>query len=230
MTAPVVTRTPAASLRVTFRPDGAALLELLVDWYTVLGAAECAVDDAEGIAKVLRSWATAAQPEARPRHVARPGAASSELRHDYGRGFAVTLVQAAPRAASATAGRGDGERFVEMFGSEVPTDVGRVDAFVKQLAHAVGRCFRDARRSAEQRLAGGAYLPVLRTYLDQLRALGDDPSAYRRLEHTLVAILETERYLRIADDEGARRLVAAIDDEVSRLYGRSMDLERGGQR
>lgn len=106
-------RTPAVNLWITFRHDGAVLLELLADGYTMLGMAESHAEDLEGTMRILTAW-----------------------------------------------------------------------------------------------------------------ALRPDSRAYRRLEHSPLEVIEDERYLRIAEDERARRHVAQLDNEVSRLYGRCMDIER----
>lgn len=227
------TRAPATSLWVTFRSDGALLLELLADWYTVLRIAQSHVEDTEGTARVLASWAEGRSGDERSRRFpgrGLPRADYAELRHGYSRGVAVAFVGADQRDRSAMGGfYRDAERFVEVFGSDSPADRHQVDRFVSRLAHETGVFFRRMRAKAEQRLAGGAYLATLTGYLDQLRALRSDQSAYRRLEHTLLSIIADERYLRLAEDGRARDLIATIDDEVSALYGRWMDLERGGQ-
>lgn len=124
---------------------------------------------------------------------------------------------------------GDEQLFGQMFGSTVPAGREQLEAFAARLARKISRFFRRAQAKARQRLAGGAYLPVLSANLGCLREMRSDPSAYRRIEHTLTAIVEDERYLRVAEDVRVRELVAAIDDELGYLYGRCMDLERGGQ-
>ena len=226
-------RSPATSIWVTFRSDGGLLLELLADWYTVLGIAESHVEDTEGTARVLTSWAYGQRGDEPSRRFPGPGLPRSdfaELRDGYTRGVAVAFVGADQRDRSAMGGfYRDAEHFVEVFGSHNPADQQQAGRFVSRLAHETRVFFRRMRAKAEQRLAGGTYLAALTGYLDQLRTLRSDQSAYRRLEHTLLSIITDERYLRVAEDSRARELVAQIDDEVSFLYGRCMDLERGGQ-
>lgn len=227
------TRTPAVSLWVTFRSDGALLLELLADWYTMLGIAESHVEDTEGLATVLRSWAQGPRVEEPSRHYGGAGqrrADFAEFRHAYSRGVPVAFVGTEYRDRSAMGGfYRDAELFVEMFGSQSPADERRLERFMARLAGEMGTFFRRARAKAEQRLAGGAYFAVLTGYLDELRARRSDQSTYRLLEHTLLSLIEDERYLHLAEDSRARELIATLDDEVSVLYGRYMDLERGGQ-
>ncbi|WP_147915892.1 hypothetical protein [Ruania zhangjianzhongii] len=227
------TRTPAASLWVTFRSDGALLLELLADWYTMLGIAESHVEDPEGSAAVLRSWAQGPRVEEPSRHYHGPGLRRSdfaEFQHAYSRGVPVAFVGAEQRDRSAMGGfYRDAELFVEVFGSQSPADERRLERFVVRLTGEMRTFFRRTRTKAEHRLAGGAYLAVLTGYLDELRAMRSDPSAYRLLEHTLLSIIKEERYLHLAEDGRARELIAKLDDEVSVLYSRYMDFEHGGQ-
>ncbi|MBP1326158.1 hypothetical protein JOF28_001390 [Leucobacter exalbidus] len=226
-------RPAAGSLWVTFRHDGALLLELLADRYTVIGAAESHVDDAERTAIILRSWALGQGLDERAQEIRDTGAPRDEfaaLRHEYSQGLALSFVGALRRDRSALGNTSqDDELFREMFGSEVPADVRRLESFSARLASEMQRFFRRARGKAQQRLAGGAYLLVLNDYLDQLRAMRSGPAGYRTIEHTLVAIIHEERYLRIAEDDRARELIIKIEHELSDLYGRAMDLERGGQ-
>ncbi|WGY00951.1 hypothetical protein QI633_20715 [Nocardioides sp. QY071] len=187
-------------LLATYRYDGALLLELLADWYSVLATAETEVADVEANQGILAGWADGAGLRPAPRRFRGPSLIrmpGPEVARDYGRGFAVPVTDA--------------------------------DAVAARTARRLRETFRQAQERADARLAGGAYLAVLSGYVDRLRGMRDDPAAYRRVEHTLVAIMADERYLRIAVDERARDLVAAIDDELSHLYGRCMDLERGGQ-
>lgn len=67
---------------------------------------------------------------------------------------------------------------------------------------------------------------MLEAHLQQCRAFGADPHAYRRIEHTLVPIVEGEQYLRIAEDERGRRLFRELENEIWRLYGVCMSYER----
>lgn len=212
-------RTGASNLWVTFRVDGTLRLELLADWYTLLGTTESHVDDADDIARTLATWAL--RPEAAP--VPRFGSG----RETRSRDLDVGLLTASPRDRAALGGgRGDEAAFRELFGETPPGSAEQVETRCLRLARRLGTAFRRYRSLAGERLADGAYLPVLRTYLARCRGMGEDPRGYRLLEHSLLPILEDERYLRLADDEQARALVAEIDDEVSQLYGRCMDLER----
>ena len=106
-------RPPAASLWVTFRADGALLLELLADRYTMLGSAEGHVEDTEGLATVLRSWAQGPRVEESSRHYFGPGhrrADLAELHQTFSRGVPVAFVGAAQRDRSAMGGFSRGGR------------------------------------------------------------------------------------------------------------------------
>lgn len=226
------TRTPARALSVTFRFDGALLLELLADHYHVMATAECRVEDTDGAAQVLAAWANSPGLEPRPRRSSRPDLVRPHPEGfvgDYSRGWAVSFISDEPRDRSAMGGHhGDELMFGESFGSLVPADPGRAEAFATTLARETRVFFRRAQAKARERLAAGDYLAVLRDQLAQLRGLRSDQTAYRRLEHTIRAIVRDERYLRLAEDESARDLVTAIDAELDFLYGLAMDLERGG--
>ncbi|UUW89767.1 hypothetical protein [Pimelobacter simplex] len=179
----------------TFRHDGALLLELLADWYTVLATAEAEVDDTEANARTLAAWQGDETLVPQKRRFGGPSLirAQGELSRDYARGLAVPM--------------GEG-----VVGPE--------------LARELRVVFRRAQAKAEARLAGGTYLTVLQGYAEALRAMRGDPTAYRRVEHTVVAIVADERYLRVAEDDRVRELVGRIDDEVGHLYNRYMDVAR----
>lgn len=227
------TRTPAADLRMTFRADGALLLELLADGRAVLGIAESKVDDAGGIATILNSWARGQGEEEGLRRLPEPGHPYADVvtrRRDYSRGVTAGLLRrAGPHRFAIVGSQSDERLFAEMFGSLRPTDQARLEAFIARVTRGMNDFFRRARAMAAQRLAGDAYLAVLSDYLEHLRGISSDQSAYRLVEHTLVPLIEDERYLRLAEDGRARELVAEIDDVISVLYGQCMDLERGGQ-
>jgi len=202
-----MTEAPPNTLLATFLPDGKLLLELLMDWYRVLATAETHLDAPEDIARIVTAWATSSGLEARPRRLRGPYLIrlhTGELSHDYSRGLAVPFA---------------GRETTEVFG-------GNLDA-VATLVRQVRDSFHSAQAKARARLAGG-YSEVLAGCLDRLRAMRSDQAAYRGIEHTLVEIVRDERYLRLAGDERARELVAAIDDEISFLYGQCADLDRGG--
>lgn len=137
------------------------------------------------------------------------------------------MLGAAPSAGRRVSrSAGHPERFARLFGATPVARSEELDAFTSSLARDIGRHLGIMRRRAAERLAGGAYLPVLEAHLERCRALGSDPRGYRLIEHTLVPILEDEQYLRIAEDERARRLIRELEDAVWWLYGRCMDVER----
>lgn len=179
----------------TFRYDGAVLLELLADWYTVLATAESEVADTESNGRLLAAWQGDAGLVRRKRRFAGPSLirVQGDLSRDYARGLAVPMGEG-------VVGPG--------------------------LARELRVVFRRAQAKAEGRLAGGAYLAVLRGYVEQLRAMRDEPAAYREVEHTIVPIVADERYLRVAADDRVRELVAQLDDELGHLYNRWMDVVR----
>lgn len=179
----------------TFRYDGAVLLELLADWYTVLATAEAEVADTEANARILAAWQGDEALVPQRRRFGGPSLIrlQGDLSRDYARGFAVPM----------------GEGLVG-----------------PALARELRVVFRRAQAKAEARLAGGGYLTVLQGYVEALRAMRGDPTAHPRVEHTLVAIVADERYLRLAEDDRARELVAEIDDELGHLYNRYMDVAR----
>ena len=209
----------ASNLWITFRADGTLRLELLVDWYTLLGVAECRVEDPEGIARTLAAWSLRPAAEPTPRF-ANGRATRSQ---DFGVGF----LAASPHDRAALGSiRGRQEAFRELFGEPRPGSTEQGEADCRRMARVLVTAFLRYRAIAHERLAGGAYLPVLRAQLARCQALGDDPAGYRVLEHSLLPIREDEQYLRLAEDEQARGLIAAIDAEVARLYGVCMSAER----
>lgn len=212
---------PAAyALRATYRPDGVVLLELIENWYTSLGAAAAPAADAEQIRDVLTAWALRPTPQRSPRNVNRRTSAAW-----YGLEAEVVSVRR-PGARTVSRSSDHPAQFARLFGaaSAVPSE--ELDAFTRALARGVGAHLGIMRRRAVERLAGGAYLPVLEAHLARCRTLGADPRAYRLIEHTLVPILEDEQYLPIAEDSQGRRLFRELEEETHRMYGRCMDLER----
>lgn len=179
----------------TFRYDGAVLLELLADWYTVLATAESEAADTDANARILATWQDDESLVPRKRRFSGPSLirVQGDLGRDYARGLAVPMGEGVVGPA---------------------------------LARELRVVFRRAQVKAEARLAGGTYRTVLEGYVEQLRAMRGDPTAYRRVEHTVVAIVTDERYLRVAEDERAREVVAAIDDELGHLYNRYMNVAR----
>lgn len=55
------------SLELTFRHDGALLLELMRDWYDAIDSTVVQVDDEDRIRAVLRWWIASAPPTSRRR-------------------------------------------------------------------------------------------------------------------------------------------------------------------
>ena len=85
-------------------------------------------------------------------------------------------------------------------------------------------------RLAEVRLAGGAYLPIMQSYLDEARAKVDaaDQNYHLEFSNGVGAIAGDERYLLLSDDADVRRLYGELEAERSDLYNWYMNLARGG--
>ena len=90
--------------------------------------------------------------------------------------------------------------------------------------------YRRSRRLAEVRLAGGAYLPIMQSYLDEARAKVDaaDQNYHLEFSNGIGAIVGDERYLLLSDDAEVRRLYGVLEAERSDLYNWYMNLARGG--
>lgn len=213
-------RPAAQTLRGTFRPDGVVLLELLVDWGTSLGSAAVPAEDGERVREVLTNWALQPQPQRLPRTQRR-----RPRDEDYGLEAEVVSIHGRnARAVSPWAN--SPARFARHFGAASAWPPEELEEFLRTLSHDVSRYFRAQRRRAAERLADGAYLPVLDAHLARCRDLAEDPRGYRVIEHTLVPIVEDEQYLRIVEDVEARRLFRELEDEIGRLYNRCMTVDR----
>lgn len=218
------------SLRVTVRHDGGVLLELLADWYTILAVAESRVNEPQRTTDILIGWAAVERWEAAQRSlrdafadkyregylVSLPGSDCEIRRADYTpaaleRGFALAFT-GQNAGSSHTAKAAVAQEFAREFTRGLTIFAGR------------------SRRLAEARLAGGRYLPIMQSYLDDARAKVDavDQDYYEVFSRSVGAVLGDERYLLLSDQADARKLYLELQAEQSDLYNWHMNLAKGG--
>ncbi|WP_157372953.1 hypothetical protein [Agromyces sp. Root81] len=219
------------SIHATVLHDGRVLLELRADWYTILAVAESRVDEVERTTDILIGWAAVDRWEAVPRSlrdpfadryregylVSLPGSDREIRRADYTpaaleQGFALAFVGSDAGSSHAANTAAVAQEFAR--------------EFTRWLAVFAGR----SRRMAEARLAGGRYLPIMQSYLDDARAVVDaaDQDYYEVFSRTVGAVLGDERYLLLSERAEARKLYVELQAEQSDLYNWYMNLAKGG--
>lgn len=221
-------RIPARDLWVRLRADGRVLLELVGRRDVRLCSAVSIAEGAEEIAEILVSWACdaggpggtwspellQADAEAFSRRSHRALFISDQRNQEWNR---ARLLPAK-----------DEHGFAEFFGAVRPTDRAGCEEFCRKLADAVRTRCRSGLSLAEQRLAGGAYRPVLESYVDQLRGLASDQQGYHRVPKELQMLVHDEGYLFLAEDVRVRRLMAEFYEVLEVMYQQSQDLDRAG--
>lgn len=218
-------------LALTFRHDGALLLELLHGWYDAFDSALTRVDDGERIRAVLRWW-IARTPTSTERRSTFPAW------QEFGSGpaFRITITaQPSAVARKLTPGTDSASSGFEKTLATGPTDpTSRASqSFIDDVARGALHVFRTEQQRAEKRLAGGKYLPILEGYLAETRSyveVDDQDGAYGDVRAGIGAILDDEEYLTLSTDPGARALYAGLLEEQSNLYDWYMDLAKGGYR
>ena len=224
-----VTRPAATDLLVRIRADGRVLLTLTGARGRVLCSAEVVAEETEQVAGILASWALSTgaaggcwDPELRQGD-------DAEFPRPYGPGLVISQRHGLRWSSSGlTPGAADERLFETMFGPVHPTDQVALEMFCRRFAEELRRRCRSARSMAEQRIAGGAYLPVLDAYVEQLRALASDQRGYHRIPEALHRIMHDEEYLLVAEDRRARDLAEELREVRAVLYGQCQDLDRGG--
>lgn len=216
------------SLTLTFVHTGQVLLELKARDNKTLAYTELPVKDQDAVAKTVTDWA----------HTTfEPGLDRSEYRdqltQSYDRGYVVEVSgqNTAPLAQFSDASGALASRFAAIFdeGTGSPDSVTLKDLST-QLAWDSWRFFRTAQLKCEQRLADGAYLPILEGYFKTMRSKkgASDQSFYEQWERSTGAIMAAERYLLLSQDQQARRAYRLIETERSALYSWYMELTKGG--
>jgi hypothetical protein len=216
-------------LALTFRHDGALLLELLHGWYDAFDSALTRVDDEDRIRAVLRWW-IATTPTSTERRSTFP--AWQEFGSDRALRMLITEQPsaAARKLAFGTDSASSGFAKTLATGATDPTSRAS-QSFIDGVARGALRVFRNEQQRAEKRLAGGKYLPILEGYLEEMRSyvdVSDQYGAYHDVRTGIGAILDNEEYLALSTDPGARALYAELLEEQNNLYNWYMDLAKGG--
>lgn len=213
------------SLEVTVVHDGRLLFELLGPRGLTLEIGESDVDDVGRTIDLLVAWAAAPAREARPRWQAR-----ADRSPDYRDGVTVAVSSELSTRPTGWNTAGLRSSFDRAFGAgAAPASDAR--PFAEQLASALARFLRRSRETARVRLAGGAYVPVMRAALERLRGIVsvDDQMWHDTFEGQAFAeIVSQERYLALSEDAPARELHLEVARQLSSLYNWYMDLAKGG--
>ncbi|MFB9309917.1 hypothetical protein BJY17_000629 [Agromyces hippuratus] len=222
MTSPVVPH----SIHITVLHDGQVLLELLSDIRTSLALAESRAVDQDHVSAIVTGWVAERSWQPTPR-----GTARASFAEKYRAGYALAIpgterdllrFQVSSRALA--------ERFALAFSTGAEPDDPRTEQFPRDFARGLAMFFRRSKALAQERLAGGAYLPIMQSYLDHARAKidEDDQDHHEVFSRGVGAIMADERYLLLSDDDGARQLYAALESERWDLYNWYMDRAKGG--
>lgn len=218
-------------------PDGRALFSLRNRSSGLLDLRASRIDDTDRISGFAQEWA------ARDWNQAQPNPELTELwRAPQTREFhEAMVVVVSARGTSPELSphhRTLADYFVQIFGDvylgkaprELPVPDKVVRNFVALLPIALQVVYERSRRQAQWRAAEGRYLPVLTSYLATLRApvRPEEQNFYSTHEHTLIAMLRSERYLLLSADGAIRRAYLDIIAEISSLYNWYMDLAKGG--
>lgn len=224
-----ITRLPATDLLVRIRADGRAFLTLTGARGRELCAAEVVAEETEQVAGILASWAMSAGAADGSWNSEQRQGDGAEFRRPCGPGLVISQRHGMQWSSSGLMpGVADERLFEGMFGPVPPTDQAALETFCRRFAEELRRRCRTALAMAEQRIAGGAYLPVLDAYVEQLRALAPDQRGYHRIPDGLHRIIQDEEYLLVAEDRRARDLAEELREVRAVLYGQCQDLDRGG--
>ncbi|MBM7830606.1 hypothetical protein JOE59_001311 [Agromyces cerinus] len=214
------------SINITILHDGQVLLELLSDIRTSLAHAESQVFDQDHVFAVVSRWV--AERSWQPTH---RGTARASFAEKYRRGYELAVPGTERDLLRfRVSPKGLAERFALAFSAGAESDDPRTEQFARDFARGLGIFFRRSKVLAEERLAGGVYLPILRSYLDHARSkVGEeDQNHHEVFSRGVGAIMDDERYLLLSDDDDARQLYAALESERSDLYNWYMNLAKGG--
>lgn len=220
--------TSQLGLTATFLHDGRFWLELTGGSDMVYAAGESHIDDIEHTASMITEWS---QTEGLlPRH--RSAGWTAERTARYRDALIVSL--ASPPTPIGWEIRSEMQRHLDRLGASPIGDAIGDRATAAEpaagLPATLRRAFQHYQTCAEDRVAGGAYLPALKYYLAVLRSkvAVEDQDYYRSYDNGVGRILDQERYLLLAKDDEARSLYAAIRDEAASLYQWYMNLAKGG--
>jgi hypothetical protein len=96
----------------------------------------------------------------------------------------------------------------------------------QSIASAIKTSFADLQKKCEARLAGGSYVKVLQQYyktLSKYKRSDDEAPAYYCHMKPLIAIVESEKYLKLSLNPEARKLYYALAQCADDLHGAYMD-------
>lgn len=214
---------------LTFLSDGRMLWNLADQQFRLYDTVVSHVADRDRNMGIVRGWVAASWPLEGDRD--HRSASSGDFNAGY-------LVELAAERSGAPARRPLNDwvllaDFARLFPLPPEDQVERekvVERFARDLAFKAHLFFTRSQNLARERLAGGAYLPVLEAHLHRLQSVVDaaDQSFYETLDQGVGAIMDGEEYLLVSDDPRARQLYLALVQERRHLYNWYMDLAKGG--
>ncbi|MFB6609002.1 hypothetical protein ACFCVO_01665 [Agromyces sp. NPDC056379] len=214
------------SINISILHDGQVLLELLSDIRTNLAHAECQVIDQDSVAAIVSGWMAGRSWQ--PTH---RGVALAPVAEKYRSGYSLAVPGPERELLRFDISpKGFGGWFALAFSAGVEPGDPRTERFARDFARGLAIFFRTSKVLARERLSGGAYLPIMRSYLDHARSKVDeeDQNHHEEFSRGVGALMADERYLLLSDDAEARQLYAALESERSDLYNWYMNLAKGG--
>lgn len=224
----MMTNSVVADLLINIRHDGRVIFELRTKGRKILANAEFQVEETAAIGDCLTGWANQATHD-----VLDTNQMPIDVYWERHSGYQV-LINGQDSAALhefTSFSEALGNRFREVFldsdGTPNPITVRDLS---RQIATAVRHFFRISQLRARERLAGGAYLPILEGYLEVMKSKVDevDQKYHDFWERGIGKIIFDESYLRFSENEAVRSTYSAILAEASDLYNWGMDLAKGG--
>ena len=95
-------------------------------------------------------------------------------------------------------------------------------------AEMIVRHYEEIKAMCTTREVRGKYIEILRCYLDMIASCtGDADKDYAR-HKALIKLIQSEKYLRLSDNETVRKLYKQLEDRCDRLYQDYMTVARGG--
>ena len=88
--------------------------------------------------------------------------------------------------------------------------------------------YEKIKRLCKMREVNGKYIEILRCYLDMLAARTGDARADYERHKVLIELIQSEKYLRLSDNDTVREIYKQLEDRCERLYQDYMNEARGG--
>ena len=88
--------------------------------------------------------------------------------------------------------------------------------------------YEETKQLCKMRELRGKYIEILRCYLDMLSAVTGDARADYAQHKVLIKLIQSEKYLRLSDNDTVRQLYKQLEARCDRLYQDYMTESRGG--